>query len=159
MLTLKQVYDIGKYINFEIADNKKSVNISFRGVKVPCYEKIYAPAERNLFLNISAFCLVAYRKIKINDGKKSNQLVYQNLLTRFNETTSQNEINKHQFLFNRARDYVNMDISEQASLDSYFLDFAKENLSKIKKDQSEFYKKLDEFVDKMYKQKDSNYGL
>ena len=60
MLTLKQVYDIGKYINFEITNNKKSVNVSFIGTKVPCFEKIYTPAERNLFLNISAFCFVVY---------------------------------------------------------------------------------------------------
>ena len=149
MLTLKQVYDIGKYINFEIANNKKSVNVSFIGTKVPCFEKIYTPA----------FFFVVYHKIKMIDGKKPNELIYQNLLTRFQETTLKSEINKHQFLFNRARDYVNMDISKQASLDSYFLDFAKENLSKIKQDQQEFFKNLDAFVDKMYKQKDSNYGL
>ena len=158
MLTLKQVYDIGKYINFEITNNKKSVNVSFIGTKVPCFEKIYTPAARNLFLNISAFCFVVYHKIKMSDGKKPNELIYQNLLTRFQETTLKSEINKHQFLFNRARDYVNMDISKQASLDSYFLDFAKENLSKIKQDQQEFFKNLDAFVDKMYNLKDSNYG-
>ncbi len=159
MLALKQVYDIGRYINFEILNNKKSVNISFKGSKFPGFEKIYTPVEKKMFLDISAFCFVVYHKIKINDGKKPNELIYQNLLQRFMETKNQGEINKSQFLFNRARDYVNMDISKQASLDSCFLDFAKENLLNLKEDQKEFYKSLDAFVDKMYKQKDSNYGL